>query len=107
MADVFAKPEWLWCLMALPALLVWAIRARQRRARDWVALGQSGKPRGDGAWGWVLASGLLVVALAQPRWGYTAGPALPPGHDVVLLVDTSRSMAAQDAVPSRLRVAVE
>jgi Ca-activated chloride channel family protein len=32
---------------------------------------------------------------------------LPPGRDVVLLVDVSRSMAAEDAVPDRLSVAVE
>jgi len=49
----------------------------------------------------------LIVALAQPRWGRSIAPPSPPGHDVVLLVDVSRSMAAEDAVPSRLAVAIE
>ena len=49
----------------------------------------------------------LIVALGQPRWGRLAGAALAPGHDVVLMVDVSRSMAAEDAVPNRLGVAIE
>ena len=49
----------------------------------------------------------LFVALAQPRWGRLAAPPLLPGHDVVLMIDVSRSMGAEDAVPSRLAVAVE
>ena len=39
--------------------------------------------------------------------GRIPAPPLPPGRDVVLLVDDSRSMAAEDAVPDRLGVAVE
>ncbi|MCI4370804.1 MAG: VWA domain-containing protein, partial [Thermoplasmata archaeon] len=50
---------------------------------------------------------LVVLALAQPRWGRVFGPDAPAGHDVVLLVDVSRSMAAEDAVPDRLGVAIE
>jgi Ca-activated chloride channel homolog len=49
----------------------------------------------------------LVVALAQPRWGSSIAPPSPPGHDVVLVIDVSRSMAADDAVPNRLAVAIE
>ena len=47
---------------------------------------------------WVGAIACLVVALAQPRWGRAPAPPLPPGHDVVLVVDASRSMGAEDAV---------
>ena len=47
----------------------------------------------------------LIVALMQPRWGRLPGSGLPPGHDVVLLMDVSRSMAAEDAVPDRLGAA--
>src|SRR5262249_46982723 len=67
----------------------------------------SARLRPDGATGWLLAVVCLILALAQPRWGRGAGPPLPPGHDVVLLVDTSRSMGAEDAVPNRLGVATE
>jgi Ca-activated chloride channel family protein len=103
----FAHPEWLWLLVIVPMLAAWAVRAQGRRVRDWAALGQGGQPGGDSGWGWLAAVACLIVALAQPRWGRDVGEALPPGHDVVLLVDVSRSMGAEDAVPSRLGVAVE
>ncbi len=73
----------------------------------WSALGQGGSPPTDGTNGWLAALICLIVALAQPRWGSGEGPPRPPGRDVVLLVDTSRSMGARDAVPNRLGVAVE
>ena len=79
----------------------------RRRARDWSALGQGVRLLGDGAAWWLGAIACLIVALAQPRWGRAPGPPMPPGHDVVLLVDVSRSMAAEDAVPSRLGAAIE
>ena len=103
----FANPEYLWLLLGLVPLAGWMARGRRRRLRDWDALGQSGRPRGDGSLGWLGATPCLVLALAQPRWGRVLGPPLPPGHDVVLLVDVSRSMGAEDAVPNRLGVAVE
>jgi Ca-activated chloride channel family protein len=49
----------------------------------------------------------LILALAQPRWNSLSSPKLPPGHDVVLAIDVSRSMAAEDAVPNRLALALE
>jgi Ca-activated chloride channel family protein len=83
------------------------MRSRRLRRRDWHALAQRGRsPRDD----LLLLSGsgiCLILAIAQPRWGRFGGPRLPPGHDVVLLIDVSRSMGALDAVPSRLAVAVE
>jgi Ca-activated chloride channel family protein len=52
-----------------------------------------------------LGTIFLVLALARPQFGSIIGPNLPPGHDVALLMDVSRSMGAEDAVPSRLKVA--
>ncbi|WP_435005404.1 VWA domain-containing protein [Tundrisphaera lichenicola] len=100
-------PGRLWLLVGLLPLVLWSIRGGRRRLRDWAALGQSGKPTRDGATFWLAAMGLLILALAQPRWGRVAGSEQPEGHDVVLCVDVSRSMAAEDAVPDRLRVAIE
>lgn len=103
----FARPEWLWLLAGLPLLVILVGWGRSRTLRDWTALGQPGVPRGHAGWSWVLALALLIVALAQPRWGRAPGSPLPPGQDLALLVDTSLSMGARDAVPDRLGAAVE
>ncbi len=102
-----SHPEWLWLLIPWLLLLTWAMRGRRRREMRWKSLGQGGRPPGDGAIGGLLAALLLIVALAQPRWGRDPESALPPGRDVVLLIDVSRSMGAEDAVPNRLGVAIE
>ena len=102
-----AQRNLLWLLLFVPCLLAWVTRGARRRARQWAALGQGGRIRGDGSGGWLAAIACLIVALAQPRWGRSPAPPLPPGRDLVLLVDGSRSMAAGDAVPDRLGVAVE
>jgi Ca-activated chloride channel family protein len=102
-----AQPAWLWFFAALPLLAAGAAVGRARRARDWSALGQGGRPARDGSALWLAVASCLALALAQPRWGRAERPPLPPGHDVVLALDVSRSMAATDAVPDRLGVAVE
>ncbi len=102
----FAHPGRLWLLVALGPGLALAAWGSRRRLRDWRALGQSGRPTGDGSRAWLAAMALLVPALAQPRWGRAPGAEAPPGHDVVLLVDASRSMAAEDAVPDRMGLAI-
>lgn len=105
--NLFARPELLWLLLIVPGLALWVARGRRRRDSAWRALGQSNPLRRDGALGWLGAVVCLCLALAQPRWGRRADAPLPPGHDVVLLVDASRSMGAKDAVPDRMGVAVE
>ena len=102
----FVHPERLWLLAAWALLALWAIRGRWRRRRGWAEAAQRGRPPREGALWWLVAIGCLIVALAQPKWG-RLGPSLAPGHDVALLVDVSRSMGAEDAVPDRLGVAVE
>jgi Ca-activated chloride channel homolog len=103
----FAHPELLWLLSLVPIVAAGVVWGRRRRLRDWGILGQRGKPAGGGALRWLGAIVCLIVALGQPRWGRTAAPPLPPGHDVIVAVDVSRSMGAEDAVPNRLGVAVE
>jgi Ca-activated chloride channel homolog len=103
----FAHPESLWLLALLAPLLIWTVRGRWRRRKRWQSLAQRGRPSRDGTPGIVGAIVCLIVAIAQPRWGNLPSPALPPGHDLVVVIDVSRSMAAEDAVPNRLAVAVE
>jgi Ca-activated chloride channel family protein len=45
----------------------------------------------------------VLIALAGPRWGIRLVPEPRRGLDLVIALDVSRSMNAQDAKPSRLR----
>ncbi len=53
----------------------------------------------------VLATALLVVALARPQVGTHRERAQRKGADIVLVMDTSLSMAAADMQPNRLAAA--
>jgi Ca-activated chloride channel family protein len=53
----------------------------------------------------LVAAGMLAVALVGPQWGQVmeepvAAPS--PGRDVLIVLDVSRSMLAEDVAPSRL-----
>ena len=47
----------------------------------------------------------LVIALMQPQWGETEEDAPRHGRDLVIMLDTSLSMLAEDAAPNRLEYA--
>ncbi len=102
---------WLLALVPLALLLYARAFARQRAAlAAFIAEGLA--PRllpGTSArrrWGRALclsgALACLIVALMQPHWGQ--GPREVPrlGRDVVVLLDVSYSMLAEDAAPNRL-----
>ena len=50
----------------------------------------------------VAAVGLLVVALAGPRWGEKETEVYRRGVDIMVVLDVSRSMLADDCRPNRL-----
>ena len=120
MDDVLSRyllsPTILWALLVLPALAVLAFIARRRRHSLITRLGPPGviaaqTDRPPGRWRaavvWSLGLALLVVGAAGPRWGLGPPPPTAPGRDIVAVVDLSRSMLAQDALPSRLGKAKE
>ena len=49
-----------------------------------------------------LAAVLALIALARPQWGEIAEPRYQRGREVMLALDLSRSMLADDVSPSRL-----
>jgi Ca-activated chloride channel family protein len=97
----------LWLLLLPCALLAMLVRGRRLRQRSWRELTQRGAVPGLRSPSMLVTAVLLILAMAQPRFGPLLEARLPPGQDVVLLVDVSRSMAAEDAVPNRLGVAIE
>jgi Ca-activated chloride channel family protein len=53
----------------------------------------------------LAAAGLLAFALLGPQWGRVVEerpPSSSPGRDVLVVLDVSRSMLAEDVAPSRL-----
>jgi Ca-activated chloride channel family protein len=113
---LFAHPSALWLLLFLPFLLVLAIAARRRRRRVLMQLGRlpalMALTERRRQWrflrGLCLVLGLiaLVLGIAGPQWGL-AEPTSAPGRDLVILLDLSRSMLADDAPPSRQERAKE
>ncbi|MDG3005086.1 VWA domain-containing protein [Paludisphaera mucosa] len=103
----FENPQRLWLLLGLPPLILWAWRAARLRARGWKVLGQWGAPPRDRSVGILIALTFAVLALARPRIGFAPDEPIGPGQDVILAFDVSRSMAAEDATPNRLGLAVE
>ncbi len=114
-----ARPDLLWLLIFVPlvaAAYIWA--ARQRR-RAIAALGNpalvgkllAGVHRGNrltAAVLTVLTSLCIVLGLIRLQYGGVARIVPASGLDVVLVVDYSKSMLAQDVYPSRSeRVAAE
>ncbi|OQZ02772.1 MAG: hypothetical protein B6D34_10430 [Candidatus Brocadia sp. UTAMX1] len=53
----------------------------------------------------ILGIFFLVMALIEPRWGYHWEDVEKKGIDIVIAVDTSRSMLADDVKPNRLEMA--
>ena len=104
-----------WLPLAIP--LAWALFALLRRRR--AALAQLVDPAllGVLAPAWnparaqsrlvlrVLALALLVLALARPQWGFHWEDVHRKGLDLLVVLDTSRSMMASDIKPTRLQQA--
>jgi len=82
----------------------WARRARIRRAAAWseqtARTARAAGRLGSGTLG--LAAGLAAIALAGPRWGEEKIVTETRGLNLVIAVDISRSMLAEDAAGSRM-----
>lgn len=110
----FARPEWLLLLWALPvlAVLFWgAARARRRSLERFadperlkeLAPDASATRAAIKAVLFLAGFGLASAALAGPRFGYRWEEVRRKGVDIVIALDVSRSMLAQDVKPDRLQ----
>ena len=109
----FGSPQYLYALLALPALMAFVWWAFARRAalvqrigdpalieRLSVAVNRGMRRRRLVLW--FLGIALIIVALARPQWGSDVQIVEHRGVQVMVALDISRSMLAQDLKPTRL-----
>ena len=108
----FLRPEWLW---ALPMVVVMTVLLTRRKLApgSWqsvvdpalaphiLSTGQI-KNLNYRWWLALIGGSLAVLALAGPSWNRVEQPVFRSEQAVVIALDLSRSMDAQDLTPSRL-----
>lgn len=110
----FESPQVLWLLLVVPPAMIaffrWSVLKRRRlmgrfieaRLLPGLISGISGFRRQVRLSMLVLAAALLIVALARPQWGFVWEEVKQRGLDIVIAMDVSKSMLAQDIAPNRL-----
>jgi Ca-activated chloride channel family protein len=110
----FANKELLWLLLVIPPALAaffWRSgRQRERLLTQFVEprllagllAGISPARRKVRHALIIVAVTLLVLAAARPQWGYSREEVNVKGLDIIVAIDTSKSMLAEDIAPNRL-----
>lgn len=109
----FASPEWLFALLLVPVVfgLFWVGRWHRRRVLE--RFGESSlvarltdtvsmRARWLKAALILSALAFLALAMARPQFGTRVETVRRRGQDVLVAVDLSRSMLAEDVTPNRL-----
>ncbi len=109
----FAEPDqflWLWVAAAIAGFLWWSISYKVRRMESFA----DGKLLPEIASQFSLARNALkaaflagvflfgVLALARPQWGFQWQEIKRQGIDILVAIDTSKSMLTKDVKPNRL-----
>lgn len=105
----------MWLLTLLPLLLITGLMIKRReklleRMADhtlWAAMlpGHSIRRRRMKNLLRVLAIALALIGLARPQWGFKWEKVQQRGLSIIVALDTSKSMLAQDIKPNRLQQA--
>jgi Ca-activated chloride channel family protein len=112
----FAQPAWFWGLLVLAPVAVWLWFSSSKAARGPIHryadphllphLMGTRELKATERWGrflrWSALWALLIFAMAGPRWDYEDVHLFYPGNNLLILLDISRSMEADDVAPSRL-----
>jgi Ca-activated chloride channel family protein len=110
----FEHSQFLWLLLVIPPVLAmffwWGNRVRQKLLTQFLearllaslTVGLSPARRKIRFALVILAVALLVVTLARPQHGFDLQEVEQHGLDIVVAVDTSKSMLATDIAPNRL-----
>jgi Ca-activated chloride channel family protein len=107
----------LWLLFLIPAVLVplhlWSFYRKRRALAAFAESGTLSRINASVSVGkqvlkaamLILGFALIAIALMQPKWNPKPLEIKRAGRDVVILLDTSRSMLGEDLRPNRLEAA--
>ena len=109
----FANPAYLWLLLLVPVIpvayaIAMALRRRRVRAFGDEELVEALMPSRSGARGWwktvlfTLAFAFFVIGLSRPLIGAKLAERETKGAEIMICLDVSNSMLAQDYTPDRL-----
>lgn len=109
----FAHPNFLITLLLVPLFAVFLMWANNRRKADLSRLGErtlidklsAGINWQGRRWRsllWLAALTLAIVAIARPQWGTEVQTVEQEGLQVMVALDVSQSMLAEDTKPNRL-----
>ena len=112
----FASPEYFYLLLVLPVMLAIYLYSNYKRRKNLQAYGDinllknlmpevSNYRPGIKFWLSLVALALIVVALARPQFGSKKETITRQGIEVVIALDISNSMMAEDIAPNRLEKA--
>ena len=111
---IFASPHiavWLWMVPVAALFFVLSAKARARAMRNFAR--ETVLPEIAGSFDekkvrfrnflMVLALLFMVLGLMRPQWGYQWQEIKRQGIDIMIALDTSNSMLAEDVKPNRLK----
>ena len=109
----FGDPRMLWLLLLVPVLLAATLVYERVRRRRWERASDarmlpaherelSRPKRITRTVTWLAGVALCVLALARPQYGASTVKQTRRGLDLVVAIDTSKSMLAKDLQPDRL-----
>ncbi len=109
----FSRPVYLYGLALLPLLFLFWLWTERRRQAALARLGEQAllqrlsagvnrRGRRWQTWLWFFALALLLVGLARPLWGTQVETVTQRGVQVMVALDVSQSMLAEDIKPNRL-----
>ncbi len=110
------QPSWLLLLIILPMILLAAVLSQRASSKAWqqmvaARLRKQLVREGSNTRRWLslilglLACALLIVVVARPYGGATSISEQIRSRNIIIAIDTSRSMLVEDVAPNRLSAA--